>query len=247
MRPFDDLRAALDGASDESAGQSVRSDTRRPARTGTPEVIYAAHKSIEQILAGIEGLIDVRDRVVVSKIGTERAQALREALTGDLSLSLAPGNLSGVVFRRESAPPSGGGRIGVISAGTSDIPVAAESALIATEMGCDVHTTWDVGVAGIHRLIRPLEAMTEWDADVFVVAAGMDGVLPSVVSGLVAQPVIGLPISSGYGFGGEGIGALTTMLQTCSPGIAVVNIDNGIGAGITAARIANRAALARRA
>jgi NCAIR mutase (PurE)-related protein len=247
MRPFDDLRAALDSVSDESAGQSVRSDTHRSARTGTPEVIYAAHKSIEQILAGIEGLIAVRGRVVVSKIGAERAAALDEALPDDLALSLAPGNLSGVVFRRESEPPGIGGRVGVISAGTSDIPVAAEAALIAAEMGCDVQTTWDVGVAGIHRLIRPLEAMSEWDADVFVVAAGMDGVLPSVVSGLVPQPVIGLPISSGYGFGGEGLGALTTMLQTCSPGIAVVNIDNGIGAGITAARIANRAALARRA
>ena len=133
----------------------------------------------------------------------------------------------------------------MISAGTSDIPVAAEAALIAAEMGCAVQTTWDVGVAGIHRLVRPLEAMIEWDADVFIVAAGMDGILPTIVSGLVPQPIIGLPISTGYGFGGDGVGALTTMLQSCSPGLSVVNIDNGIGAGITAARIANRVARAR--
>ena len=132
-----------------------------------------------------------------------------------------------------------------MTAGTSDIPVAAEAALIAREMGCAIQTTWDVGVAGIHRLVRPLEMLIDWDPDVFVVAAGMDGILPTIISGLVPQPVIGLPVSTGYGFGGEGVGALTTMLQTCSPGMAVVNIDNGVGAGMTAARMANRAAAAR--
>ena len=138
-----------------------------------------------------------------------------------------------------------GGRVAVIRAGTSDIPVAAEAALIAAEMGCEVRTTWDVGVAGIHRLVRPLEAMIEWGPDAFVVSAGMDGILPTIVTGLVRQPVIGLPMSTGYGFGGEGVGALTTMLQSCAPGMSVVNIDNGIGAGVMAARIANAAARAR--
>jgi NCAIR mutase (PurE)-related protein len=118
---------------------------------------------------------------------------------------------------------------------------------MAAEMGCEVRSVWDVGVAGIHRLVNPLEMLTGWDADVFVVAAGMDGVLPTVVCGLVKQPVIGLPVSTGYGFGGEGVGALTTMLQSCAPGLAVVNIDNGIGAGAMAALIANRAARFRQA
>jgi NCAIR mutase (PurE)-related protein len=149
------------------------------------------------------------------------------------------------VIRADAQTPQTGGRIAVITAGSSDVPVASEAALIACEMGCEVRSTWDVGVAGIHRLVRPLEQMVTWDADVFIVAAGMDGILPAIVSGLVSQPVIGLPVSTGYGFGGQGVGAMTTMLQTCSPGLAVVNIDNGLGAGITAGRIANRAALNR--
>jgi pyridinium-3,5-biscarboxylic acid mononucleotide synthase len=245
MRPFDNLRDALSADGDLDAGQAVRSDPDRMARTGTPEVIYAARKSIEQIVAGIEDLIGHVGRVVISQLQPGAADALRLAIADELLFTLAPGNRAGLVARPDAAAPVSGGRVAVISAGTSDVPVAAEAALIAAEMGCAVRTTWDVGVAGIHRLVRPLEAMTTWDADVFIVAAGMDGILPTVVCGLVPQPVIGLPISSGYGFGGQGIGALTTMLQTCSPGIAVVNIDNGIGAGITAARIANQAAKGR--
>ena len=245
MRPFDDLRGELERAGDELANQPVRSDNGRVSRTGTPEVIYAARKSIEQVLAGIDGLIGNRGRVVVSQIPGDMAMALRDQASADRSVSFAPGERAAVIADHDSERPTTGGRVAVISAGTSDIPVAAEAALIASEMGCAVQTTWDVGVAGIHRLVRPLEAMIEWDADVFIVAAGMDGILPTIVSGLVPQPIIGLPISTGYGFGGDGVGALTTMLQSCSPGLSVVNIDNGIGAGITAARIANRAAVAR--
>lgn len=119
---------------------------------------------------------------------------------------------------------------------------------MAREMGCEVYPVYDVGVAGLHRLFKPLEHLvTEVDVDVIIVAAGMDGALPSVVSGLVPVPVIGLPISVGYGLGGKGIAALYGMLQTCSPGLAVVNIDNGIGAGAIAGMIANRAARFRRA
>ena len=123
--------------------------------------------------------------------------------------------------------------------------MAAEAALVALEMGATVLEAWDVGVAGLHRLIEPLERFADEGVDVIVVAAGMDGALPSVVAGLVDVPVIGLPTSIGYGFGSGGIGALTTMLQSCAPGLVVVNIDNGIGAGSTAALIANRAANSR--
>jgi NCAIR mutase (PurE)-related protein len=108
-------------------------------------------------------------------------------------------------------------------------------------MGCDVVTVADVGVAGLHRLVRPLERIAEFDPHAMIVAAGMDGALPSVVAGLVPYPVIGLPVSVGYGYGGDGTGALMSMLQSCAPGLAVVNIDNGIGAGSMAALIANRA------
>jgi hypothetical protein len=113
-------------------------------------------------------------------------------------------------------------------------------------MGCTVLEAWDVGVAGLHRLVTPLERLADARVDVIVVAAGMDGALPSVVAGLVDVPVIGLPTSVGYGLGAGGVGALTAMLQSCAPGLVVVNIDNGIGAGSTAALIANRAASDRR-
>ena len=137
--------------------------------------------------------------------------------------------------------------MGVLTAGTSDIPWAEEAALLCREMGCEVHTVYDVGVAGIHRLWEPLQhLLEEVQVDVLIVAAGMDGALPSVVSGLVDVPVIGLPTSVGYGFGGHGEAALLSMLQTCAPGMAVVNIDNGIGAGAIAGMIANRMAQGRR-
>jgi NCAIR mutase (PurE)-related protein len=138
-----------------------------------------------------------------------------------------------------------GGRVGVITAGASDAGPAAEAALIAREMGCTVTEVRDVGVAGLHRLAKPLEQVISDGADSLVVVAGMDGALPSVVAGLVDVPVIGMPTSIGYGLGGGGEAAMLAMLQTCATGLVVVNIDNGIGAGAAAARIANRAALAR--
>ena len=117
---------------------------------------------------------------------------------------------------------------------------------MAREMGVDVLRASDVGVAGLHRLVQPLREIVTAGVDCIVVAAGMDGALPSVVAGLVDVPVIGLPVSVGYGYGGNGEAALMTMLQSCAPGITVVNIDNGIGAGSTAALIANRMAAARK-
>ncbi len=139
-----------------------------------------------------------------------------------------------------------GGKVGILTAGTSDLPAAQEAAMVCREMGCQVHTTFDVGVAGLHRLFGPLaEMLDQHRVDVLIVAAGMDGALPSVVSGLADVPVIGLPTAVGYGLGGEGVAALYSMLQTCAPGMAVVNIGNGVGAGAMAGLIANRVALAR--
>ena len=135
--------------------------------------------------------------------------------------------------------------VGAISAGTSDVPVLGEAVAVAREMGAAVRSFHDVGVAGIHRLTQPLEELRSFDPDCLIVAAGMEGALPSVVAGLVAVPVVGLPTSTGYGLGGDGTAAILGMLQTCSPGLSVVNVDNGIGAGVTAALVANRAALGR--
>jgi hypothetical protein len=137
-------------------------------------------------------------------------------------------------------PPEPGGCVGLLTAGTSDIPVAEEAALIITHMGCRVERGYDTGVAGMHRLLEPLTRMIESGADVLVVVAGMEGALPSVVAGLVDVPVIGVPTSTGYGLGGDGTAALYSILQSCSPGLVAVNIDNGVGAGAAAALVARR-------
>jgi NCAIR mutase (PurE)-related protein len=139
-------------------------------------------------------------------------------------------------------PEPSGGRVTALSAGTSDLPVLEEAVAVAREMGVAVESFHDVGVAGIHRLTDPLQRLREFDPDCVIVAAGMEGALPSVVAGLVDVPVIGLPTSTGYGLGGDGTAAIMGMLQSCSPGLSVVNIDNGVGAGATAALISNRAA-----
>jgi len=141
--------------------------------------------------------------------------------------------------------------VGILSAGTSDYPAAQEAEMVCREMGCAAITSLDVGVAGLHRLFGPLSEMLDarpngHQVDVLIVAAGMDGALPSVVSGLSDVPVIGLPTAVGYGLGGQGQAALYSMLQTCAPGMAVVNIGNGVGAGAMAGLIANRCASWRR-
>ena len=128
----------------------------------------------------------------------------------------------------------------MITAGTSDIPYAREVEAIAKVVGVESLSFFDVGVAGIHRLIAPLKQILEKDVDVIVVLAGMEGALPTVIASLVDIPVIGVPIPTGYGYGGEGITALSSMLQSCAPGLAVVNIGNGLGAGAIAALIARR-------
>ncbi|MFN3336117.1 MAG: nickel pincer cofactor biosynthesis protein LarB [Thermomicrobium sp.] len=152
-----------------------------------------------------------------------------------------------VLWYEGTVPTPSGGRVGILTAGASDRPAAEEAQLVAEELGCTVRVVHDVGVAGLHRLVPALEELiVAWDADVLIVAAGMDGVLPSVVAGLVDVPVIGLPTPIGYGFGGGGVAALQSMLQTCAPGLVVVNIDNGVGAAAAAAKIANRCAALRR-
>jgi pyridinium-3,5-biscarboxylic acid mononucleotide synthase len=133
-----------------------------------------------------------------------------------------------------------GAKIGILTAGTSDIGVAEEARLVAKAMGCDVIFRYDVGIAGIHRLFSPLEEMITKNVDAIVVVAGMEGALASIVSSIVDVPVIGVPTSIGYGFGSDGMAALASMLQSCTFGLAVVNIDNGVGAGAYAASIANR-------
>jgi NCAIR mutase (PurE)-related protein len=248
--PFDDLRRALQRVPDDQEGllyqgSRVRVDPNRRRRTGIPEVVHAESKPADDVAEALRGLAAANGRALASRVPAISVVEIRSALEPDFVVEEHPMARALVASRPGFHRPVQGGRVGVLSAGSSDVPVAMEAALMAEEMGACVLTAWDVGVAGLHRLIEPLEWFVAEDVDAIIVAAGMDGALPSVVAGLVNVPVIGLPTAVGYGLGARGIGALTTMLQSCAPGLVVVNIDNGIGAGATAALIANRAAMGR--
>jgi len=152
-----------------------------------------------------------------------------------------------IIQKKSFEVKKSGGKVAILTAGTSDIPIAEEARIIAEEMGCEVMTAYDVGVAGIHRVFSPLKEIIEKDADVLIVITGREGALPSLISGIIDIPVIAVPTSIGYGSGGKGVGALMAMLQACSLGIAIVNIDGGVAAGAVASLIANRMAKFRRA
>ncbi|MHB1318293.1 MAG: nickel pincer cofactor biosynthesis protein LarB [Anaerolineae bacterium] len=215
-------------------------DLTREHRKGVPEIIFTSSKDDEQSLAIAERFLEHNGRAILSRVSSSLEAKLVERYGAD-GLEWYRASHTAIV-RRGPRVERKGGRVGILTAGTSDRPAAEEAAIVCQEMGCKVTALYDVGVAGLHRLFEPLrQLLHDDDVDVLIVAAGMDGALPSVVSGLVDVPVVGLPTSVGYGMGGKGRAALLAMLQTCSPGLAVVNIDNGVGAGVTAALIANRA------
>lgn len=215
-------------------GCSVRVDHERAARTACPEVVFAESKSLDQIVTAVQCLIEKTGFAAVSRCPGDMVTLLEEKF-GQCATKSPAGRTLLLGTRPEK---NGGGKIGIISAGTSDIEVAEEARIVCEACGCEVSTAYDVGVAGIHRLTEPLRAMAgNSSCSVIIVAAGMDGALPSVVAGLVDVPVIGIPTSVGYGYGGAGTGALMAMLQSCAPGLAVVNIDNGVGAAAVAAKM----------
>jgi NCAIR mutase (PurE)-related protein len=240
-RPFDDMRAAL-AADGDPAGAAVRLDFDRERRTGVPEIVLGRSKPATEVAASLRRLAERNGRALATRCTADHIATVREQLGTSFEVEADEEAGAVLVARADSLRPSRGGRVGVITAGSSDRKVAAETAVVARELGAEVREISDVGVAGLHRLIRPLESLVAWDPDVIVVIAGMDGALPSVIAGLVATPVIAVPTSTGYGFGGEGVGAMMTMMQSCSPGVVVVNVDNGVGAGSAAALIANRVA-----
>ncbi len=217
-------------------------DINREARAGAPEAVFGEGKSVEQIFKIAERFLEKRGRCIVTRLSPSKLRALKDRFSASARVEAYPASGVLVIKAEGFELEKTGGRVAVLCAGSSDIPAAEEAEVIAREMGCEVLSFRDVGVAGIHRLLPALEEIVSADVDVAVVAAGMEGALPSVVAGLVDIPVIGLPVSTGYGIHGRGETALFAMLQSCSPGIAVVNIDNGFGAGVVAALIANRAA-----
>lgn len=217
----------------------ARVDTHRGLRTGDPEVVYAAGKQPGQVVALLRTLADQPgDRpAVATRLGDDGLAAVRaafpDAAVDEVGRCAAVGAL-----------PVPTGRVAVVCAGTSDLPVAREAAFVARAFGTEVDEIDDVGVAGIHRLLAERERLDA--ADCLVVVAGMEGALPSVVGGLVGAPLVAVPTSVGYGASFGGLAALLAMLNSCAPGVAVCNIDNGFGGGVFAARVARRAAGAHR-
>ena len=202
-------------------------DHHRELRTGFPEVVYAPGKTNEQLTEIARRLAASSSRVLITRATPEAFEAVRQAVPEARYNEQARAIVAGP---EPAGPPQPG--VLVVAAGTSDLPVAEEAALTAEVMGNAVERLWDVGVAGVHRLLERLPLLHE--ARVVVAVAGMEGALPSLVGGLVSAPVIAVPTSVGYGASFHGLAALLAMLNACSPGIAVVNIDNGFGAGYMA-------------
>jgi len=206
-------------------------DHHRSLRKGFPEVIFGQGKTSEQIIGILERMVPREDVILVTRINEKKARDVKAALPAAQYFRYAR-----LLRIQKKAPAATGvGKILITSAGTSDIPVAREAALTAQAMGNEVDTLFDVGVAGIHRLFAHRDKIFE--ASVIIVIAGMEGALPSVVAGMVKAPVIAVPTSIGYGTSFNGMTALLGMLNSCSSNIAVVNIDNGFGAGYMASSI----------
>ena len=204
----------------------VKIDHHRSFRKGFPEVVFCQGKTSEQIVAILKKMSQDYPNLLATRVQPEIYPQVQKVIPDIHYHSIA----RLLVLERE--PVQKIGSVTVVSAGTADLPVAEEAAITAEIAGSSVQRIYDVGIAGIHRLISHLNQL--WEANVIVVVAGMEGALPGVVSGLVGRPVVAVPTSVGYGAHFQGLSALLTMLNTCSPGIGVVNIDNGFGAGYLA-------------
>jgi NCAIR mutase (PurE)-related protein len=228
----------------EEIGDIAKLDVFRKVRTGAPEVIFAQNKDSQMLVNIISGFLRRNKFAIISRYNDEQKTTISENFGNNKDYSVNFNELGKIVVIKETLFefPQKGGIVGIITAGSSDISVAVESEIIVKAMGCEVVSSYDVGIAGIHRIFTPLSEMIQKGVHVIIVCAGMEGTLPGLVAALVDVPIIGVPISSGYGMGEKGKGALITMLQSCSPGLLVVNIDNGFGAGVSAAIIANKIA-----
>jgi hypothetical protein len=227
---------AIEGLRLERIGDFACLDLGRNVRCGLPEVVLAEGKDAGHLAEIALSYAVAAGRCVITRIRPEQADEVRK-LAAHAGIAVEH-RIAGrvLIVGNGPAPDSTGGIVAIITAGTSDIRVAEEAKVIAEEMGCEVRTAYDVGAAGIHRLFPALKPLLA--AHAFIVCAGREGTLPSVVAGLVDKPVIGVPVSVGYGYMGEGRAALASMLQSCSV-ISVVNIDAGFTAGAFAARVAN--------
>ena len=253
MDTLDILRSLKDGKISVSKAKKLLSlysiekiedfaqiDMGRRYRNGIPEVIFAEKKCYDEIKKIILKILAKSDSVLVSRIPQQHySKIISFAKKNKFKIKDGKNTTTLLFYKKE--PKSFGGKVGIVTAGTSDIGVAEEARLTCEAMNCKCVCSYDVGIAGLHRTFPIIKKFVQDEVDVIIVAAGMEGALASVVSSLVDVPVIGVPTSVGYGYGEKGVAALASMLQSCSLGLSVVNIDNGIGAGAVAANIANKA------
>ena len=224
----------------EQVEEFAKIDINRRKRRGIPEVIFAETKEIHEIKKITKRVLEKTNLVLISRIKKKDYQKIL-VFAKKLKVRIKTGRNSSSLLLYKKPIKFQGGKIGILTAGTSDIGVAEESRLMCEAMNCKCITSYDVGVAGIQRVFPILKEMIEEDIDCMIVVAGMEGALATLVSTMIDIPIIGVPTSIGYGYGEKGIAALASMLQSCSLGISVVNIDSGIAAGGIAANIANRA------
>ena len=223
-----------------SLSRFAKLDIGREKRKGLPEVVLAEGKLARDVASISQAMVRRTGRAILSRLDGPQVRAVRSVMGKESKVEYFSRSRMMIVKSKNYKHRGKGGRVGILTAGTSDIPVAEEAEVIAREMGCETRSFYDVGVAGIHRLFEPVRDLLKWGCDVILVVAGREGALPTVVAGIVDVPVIGVPTSRSYGFGEKGLAALAAMLQSCSLGMAVVNIDGGVGAGAVGALIANR-------
>ena len=215
-------------------------DIKRSERTGFPEAVFSPSKDYDDLITIIKNYVkNSEEDLIITKLSNERYERIVRDLGENPYIIEYNKRAQILIIRKKITEKQPKAKIGIITAGTSDINNAEEARVIVEEGGCEAITSYDIGVAGIHRLFPQIAHMVAQDVKAFIVCAGMEGALPSVVAGLVDVPVIGVPTSVGYGVGEGGRVALDAMLQSCAPGIAVVNIDNGFGAGVFALTIVN--------
>lgn len=213
---------------------NIKPDVERERRCSIPEVVFGENKSAEEIKESAKIFLEKNSRMIVTRINPKKAEEVISSINKKKFITKYNTLGRVLVVKKRGYHTKSIGSVAILSAGTSDTAVAEEAAAVAEELGCKIMKEYDVGIAGIHRVFSAIERVRE--ADVFIVVAGMEGALPSVVAGLVRQPVIGVPTSVGYGTGAGGLAALNTMLNSCTP-VAVVNIDNGFGAAALAYKI----------
>lgn len=227
--PADEAAALLARAPERNL-HFARLDTDRPRRTGIPEVVFCPGKTPDHVAAIFREFRDAKHNVLATRASPDIVARVLAEVPGAVHHEAARCLTLDVVAR-----PDPIGAVAVVTAGTADLPVAEEAALTAEWMGAKVTRVFDVGVAGLHRVVKHIETLRA--ARAVVVVAGMEGALPSVVGGLIATPIVAVPTSVGYGMNLGGIAALLAMLNSCAPGVTVVNVDNGFGAGVAAAKI----------